>query len=652
MAHVSMSLVADAKRQLGLPGHQAGTAALKVYGVHANPNSLSIRDQKGWWATNKEFWMARPFHQDRCNARMWAAGAGKQCRAKHPKDQTLCGNHNGKTLKHGVVTEPAPPGIFPWAIAKPKPATPKRAQPASSGSKWCDSPSVMSDDGSDTDQHEFTPPVLTISSSVTPKVVPHAGAYMREAKATMDLCDPIFDIVQEYVAYCVSFSPAELKQYSQEDFIKTHWGDCGKHESIFRSFVLYLRHQGGPTDGTQKRMKGSTLENKMCQLKKGLRLCARSPNDIPAWAVEGAKGSNLLRNMIQDIKTKDSSSAKPANMKGYLMENHVEEFCMYVMSLHKAGHATQQQVMRALALRFQSGLESRHAHLVRTTWGETGHEPIPAAEGDGQVPYFTAYMTKIGGLTLSQSARAVMTSKMYLTDPLSIDLFEAWCEMYGAEAEPGHYFLPFAGPEAFDFTQPMSPEQHDEACREAALCCKLAITEAHLQTFGSNCVRRGCAGTVARTAKKAIAGPNRRHGRRETSMVDLQVYAPAEILREPSPLFTDVDGIAERYNAFLQSVYQTKEVLCQACGYPLCENCSQCSYMVANEGKSSKHKMHRCWLWDFKGRRPKSGPKESDEQIEDRSLAWSNLGVQTTPHWNGGDGWGYGWPGISESGSN
>ena len=44
---------------------------------------------------------------------------------------------------------------------------------------------------------------------------------------------------------------------------------------------------------------------------------------------------------------------------------------------------------------------------------------------------------------------------------------------------------------------------------------------------------------------------NQHHGRAQGSTIDMETYCPPEVKRAMGPLFGDIDGIKERYDAWM-----------------------------------------------------------------------------------------------------
>ena len=106
------------------------------------------------------------------------------------------------------------------------------------------------------------------------------------------------------------------------------------------------------------------------------------------------------------------------------------------------------------------------------------------------------------------------------------------------------------------------------------------------------------------------------------------------------PLFSDIDAIKARAMAFLgEAMADTKaSLVCMCCGFPKC-TCTKCTERVKQVdgswgSKTAATASHTCWLaGKLKGRIPKKGPKESEEELLVRQEAWAKHGIIDVPKW-------------------
>ena len=229
-----------------------------------------------------------------------------------------------------------------------------------------------------------------------------------------------------------------------------------------------------------------------------------------------------------------------------------------------------------------------------------------------------------------------------MNDYVSDYLFKAWYHSSVDGKLENQYFFPNFGLKdgKLYWNSPLSGPAHKRACQACAAFLKLPITSDDLDTYASNCVRRGLAAEVVQQVRDFLQQTNPSHGRAAGSKMDLNPYCPKEVILMPGPLFSDTQGIKDRAMDFLGAAMlaSAATLLCRACGYPQC-SCTRCEERAKQlDGKWSASAKattaHSCWLAkNLKGRIPKSGPKEDEGQQALRQKSWEKFGMGTPPAW-------------------
>ena len=109
-------------------------------------------------------------------------------------------------------------------------------------------------------------------------------------------------------------------------------------------------------------------------------------------------------------------------------------------------------------------------------------------------------------------------------------------------------------------------------------------------------------------------------GRSRGSTIDMSTYCPKYVFTEPGPLHMNADEINSYMRERLEERFADKrdQLLCTTCGYPSC-TCRKCR---------GKNAAHTCWLQArCAGKRSKRWIAEREDQLSERTEAWSNLGL-------------------------
>ena len=132
---------------------------------------------------------------------------------------------------------------------------------------------------------------------------------------------------QEYLQFskaCVKHYPAH---YFKED---PKLGSIGIHIDIVANWLHQLRFKGEAAS-SQKVRATSTVLNMLQETKVGLREHLGADFQYPPWMTAGPKQFFKLRQLLQTWKKVDVQHMPP---KAYLLEEHVEQFCLEAIWYH------------------------------------------------------------------------------------------------------------------------------------------------------------------------------------------------------------------------------------------------------------------------------------------------------------------------------
>ena len=447
--------------------------------------------------------------------------------------------------------------------------------------------------------------------------------YMREAKATAPTTDSREGRV---LADYVEFTAESLHSGMTCSVVETPLGCVASDENLLRCFLAKLRFGGGPISGPYQ-LKAKSVEGRFVFLKKALRESLFVAADLPTWAVNGSRTSTAMNRMFQQWRKVELVDEKAAVKRGYLTDEHVETYCLDLMAKDRRdGPLLMTEVFAGLLLRLQSARSVRHGNLASLTWSCVSWVPSAAA-GAPAVGAMDVTVTKtLSNMALRGSTSKKFKSRLLFADAISSWFFARWLE--DAEAplrRPTDFVFPHLQASGdYDFSSCMKNSQHSDVCRAAAAHLGLASTEEEIKGFASNCVRRGCAAGVVGTMQAVLAQSNKRNGRALESSIDVDVYAPDDVVMAPGALFEDLEDIEERCRQHLGELLPTRvaDLLCVVCGLPCCQ-CPRCLGLL--RGHKSEKNGHCCWLKGLKGRIPAA--KEGAEEKSLRIAAWAEHGV-------------------------
>ena len=132
----------------------------------------------------------------------------------------------------------------------------------------------------------------------------------------------------------------------------------------------------------------------------------------------------------------------------------------------------------------------------------------------------------------------------------------------------------------------------------------------------------------------------------------MEVYCPHDVLQASGPLFGDIEGIQDSYDAFMEAKWVNIKLdmcKCTTCGYPDCD-CFSCDSINESRKAGTKTKpkvRHTCALkhvLNKGGAPPKTGYYDM-ELTSHLTIAWQDMGITQGPKFAKKDGRsGYFWP--------
>ena len=430
------------------------------------------------------------------------------------------------------------------------------------------------------------------------------------------------------IQYC-AFSeqlPFKALPPSAKASIQTPGGQMFVSEQVLKAWLSHIRFGGGPV-GEAVYPSGHTkqLAILLKGLKEELKSCGLSWADLPEWVWQE---SSSLAQLFRDWKKVDMTTEEPASRRLSISPATIESYCHKVAIAIMERKATAVEIEEALLLRLQSARSHRHVNMpggIKVSDHGCDHR-------DGtEVHWVTAICSKpLGSMKIEGIANAKGKVKFLITDELTLRLWKAWLEELPCDIDPATSFLfPKQGKENFDWSVPLTRDQHDRAVQRMAKIMDLSLTPEEIGKLTSKSVRSGVSAEVARVVRDTLTELNRKHGRASSSSMDLSVYCPKEVLMEPGPLFGNTEQIAAKLQSSLAEHFAKKktELLCRACGFPACP-CHACRH--------PKRCPHVCWLAGKCGPKPKHGFKETDEQLATRVAAWLRFGIDGLPEFENG----------------
>ena len=151
--------------------------------------------------------------------------------------------------------------------------------------------------------------------------------YARCIESILPWCDKIHSMATTFQ----QFSVACTKHYPSSMFaIDAELGTIGIDVKIVAAFFHHLRFKGGDIDSASAR-KVSTIHNMWQQTKSGLVNDLSPSFNKPDWLLCSPNKFAILKRVLAKWKHEDLQNMP---IKTYLLEEHVEEFCMEAIWYH------------------------------------------------------------------------------------------------------------------------------------------------------------------------------------------------------------------------------------------------------------------------------------------------------------------------------
>ena len=431
--------------------------------------------------------------------------------------------------------------------------------------------------------------------------------------------------LEKYSYFCVQMPPCSVPSH-YKDLVETVAGPISLEEGMVQLYLTNLRFAGGPTN-SKLHAPGhiQQLAKVWKNLQHGIKQSSLPHSQLPCWVTGHGPG---ITRLFRTWKKADVASEPGETKRTWITSEQVENYCISVILKDMQQMSSYIEIGEALLLRLQSARSHRFVNLAELKWSDTGSKA--AASGEEEIPYVNIMCTKpLGSKTVQGLVQAKCKVELLITDAITKYLWNRWAgQPYEAEGIQTFVF-PKQGKDSFLWNVQMPRAQHDRAVQTCALALKLPITAEAVYKYTSKSIRNGVAAEVSRTVRAALLGHNKVHGRSASSRMDINTYAPAEVLLEPGPVFGNEAEINTKLQEAVASHFLPikHQLLCAMCGFPDC-SCDSCK---AKAGGSKWKLGHTCWLKGKKGPLPKQGPQESDIQLAWRSAAWQSFGVDDTP---------------------
>lgn len=449
----------------------------------------------------------------------------------------------------------------------------------------------------------------------------------------------VFKALHAFVDFTAKFRDQQGAQGLP--FYATPLGDIGASEQQFGAFLLHQRTRCSTRRDQRPLVLKQVLEIASA-VRSGLAELTFG-GVVPTHLVPSAQYSLWLKKRFADWAKEDHASGarEPAQEHVHLSGEQVQAFCLRTLAEYfGGGDASDFSICAALVLRIQSGTNLRAGCLERELrWGDANTTKIDGSYGHIEV-LNTKRLTPVGP---SAHTLASMRAKVvrHIDDDITGQLFQLWVGRHSSGREKTDYFFPFftEGQEP-QFGRPLTNHQHNAMVRRCAAMLGLAEGE-RLRLYTTTSLRRGNQAVTEQQVALFRAQRNKDNGWAKTSWVPLQHYTPDSVALAAGPLFWDISGCTEAFEAACSAhlVARFSRRLCTECGFPFDAEQGKCACHACNDiarlrgtGVSTKY-AHDKTCWRRGARRHGAFPPEVADRLR---KAWADVGCKYSIVWDNG----------------